>query len=561
MNYFLERKELKSPIRNKKKQKLLKGHIFQELTINENLKGNDIKTKISNINNEEISDLKLIDIHFIQKNILFSQELNSSRGKHSNRTFRNKLNKKLLINNSNNKKEIKIFPNIPLHKKISKSNEKINITDSCGKNENNNKNKNLQLQLQLNDEEKKLFMTKLDNIKKYKNSYKTYSNHFFNISSQNNNNNNKSEDNNKTCYYFNKTHDKYNQNTNKYLTEYQPKYINRNNIILENKNKKYINNTEFQNFSKVNNINKISLDDIQEKDDKVIFKQLKKNKELSKFIKNRKKYRRNDINLFINNRNNNSYNKKILNKNNNIIKISNNNTPNRINNFNQINFDNKKHEKIKSLENKTLKLNLNINDNNLNIDSDIKINNISSINNLIDNQTFLNEFTINSNLLKNLKYKEKLKRYLYTLKVNNLEKDFNKNFEDINNKFKNQKIRIEKMKKRCKSILEELDKKINFNLEEFIKEYEREDLGINFIQFFNYLLMLLVNYDKKIIPNTFVIKKESKEQSEDVKYCTVLKKHIEFMNLLDKQYNEGKYANKLLKKFLLKREEELKKNN
>ena len=47
MNYFLERKELKSPIRNKKKQKFLKGHIFHELTINENLKGNDIKNKIS----------------------------------------------------------------------------------------------------------------------------------------------------------------------------------------------------------------------------------------------------------------------------------------------------------------------------------------------------------------------------------------------------------------------------------------------------------------------------------------------------------------------------------
>ena len=117
------------------------------------------------------------------------------------------------------------------------------------------------------------------------------------------------------------------------------------------------------------------------------------------------------------------------------------------------------------------------------------------------------------------------------------------------------------MKKKCKDILEDLDKKINFNLEEFIKEYEKKDLGINFVEFFNYLLIILVNYDKKIIPNTFTIKKETKKVQEDLKYSSVLKKHHEFMNLLDKQYNEGKNADKLLRKFILKREEEIKKDN
>ena len=127
------------------------------------------------------------------------------------------------------------------------------------------------------------------------------------------------------------------------------------------------------------------------------------------------------------------------------------------------------------------------------------------------------------------------------------------------------KYQLEKRKKKCKNILEDFDKKINFNLEEFIKDYEKKDLGINFLSFFNYLLMILVNYDKKIIPNTFQIKKEPKEQPDEVKYSTVIKKHNEFMDILNKQFNEGIYANRLLKKCLLnakefkKEEEELKK--
>ena len=195
-------------------------------------------------------------------------------------------------------------------------------------------------------------------------------------------------------------------------------------------------------------------------------------------------------------------------------------------------------------------------------DNDLDFNKI--INNrplLIEIINLIKEMKIKVDLLKDLKNKEKLKRLLYIIKVNNLEQDINEDFKKTNNKLKISDSFINKMKIKCKNILKDLDKRINFNLEEFIKEYERIDLGINFVQFFNYLLILLVNYDKKIIPNTFTIKKETNEMKEDVKYSSVLKRHNEFMNLLDKQYNEGKIANKLLRKFILKREEEMENNN
>ena len=145
--------------------------------------------------------------------------------------------------------------------------------------------------------------------------------------------------------------------------------------------------------------------------------------------------------------------------------------------------------------------------------------------------------------------------------MNNLEQDFNDNYEKTNNTFRNRNIFVKRMKKKCKDILEDLDKRINFNLEEFIKDFERKDLGINFAEFFNYLMIILVNYDKKIVPNTFEIKKEPNQIREELKYKNVLRRHNAFMDLLDKLSNEGKNMDKLLDKYILKRKEEIEMNN
>lgn len=373
-------------------------------------------------------------------------------------------------------------------------------------------------------------------------------------------------------YFFNTTSD----NNNK-----KDKEDNDNHYNSENKDKHKISiiNSQYKSVSKNNNIRyKDSSNDLEEKDDIPIYKLIRKNEELRRFIHQKKKNKRKNISLLLKNvnnyryYNNNSFSKSILNLNDKNDNIRNkNNTPAKINHLkiNQNVSDTNKHERVlNSLDNKSnQKLNLrlyNINNKNYFQNSILNNNKINNTNNLINDPLFLKDIA-NTFLLKNLKNKEKLKRYMFSLKINNLEKDLNKNYEDINNKFKNEKISIGKKKKKCKNILEDFDKKINFNLEEFIKDYEKKDLGINFLSFFNYLLMILVNYDKKIIPNTFQIKKEPKEQPDEVKYSTVIKKHNEFMDILNKQFNEGIYANRLLKKCLLnakefkKEEEELKK--
>ena len=108
------------------------------------------------------------------------------------------------------------------------------------------------------------------------------------------------------------------------------------------------------------------------------------------------------------------------------------------------------------------------------------------------------------------------------------------------------------MKNKCRNILEELDKRNNFDLDEYIKEFENKDMNMSFFTFFNYLLMILKNYDKKIIKNTYEIKKGTKDQPDEVKYSNVTKKHKIFMNLIEKQFNEGKNMDKLLMKCLNK---------
>ena len=182
-DYLAENLELKNTINNKKniKDKLLKGHIFQDLKLDEKLKGNDIKKKVKNIRDTEIYDLQLIDIHFLHKKLL-SQDLNfqKTRPFKKMKSFKKNIIIKhnfLSNNTENNKKQLKIFPYLSLPKNIKyKSGEKINLTENNMENQlkkvNFNDSKDIHI-LKLNDNEKKLFMTKIDNKKDYKNYFKT----------------------------------------------------------------------------------------------------------------------------------------------------------------------------------------------------------------------------------------------------------------------------------------------------------------------------------------------------------------------------------------------------
>ena len=175
---------------------------------------------------------------------------------------------------------------------------------------------------------------------------------------------------------------------------------------------------------------------------------------------------------------------------------------------------------------------------------------------LIDIKNLLSELNIKLDpcFLKEIKDKTKLKHFLYYFKIMNVEYGINQNFLYNNDKIKDRKNDVIKMKHKCKNILNKLDKKNNYNLDKFVREYKKSELGMSFSQYYNYLLMILQNYNKKIVPNTFEIKEENKGKSEDLKYSNVVQKHKNFIKLLNEQLKEGQYANKLVENFINKAE-------
>ena len=648
MDKILEILELKN--KKEHKEKFASEDIFHDLRIDNDLKGNNIQKKIMKIKNDQINDLKLIDIRFFPQQVIISQESKSTR--HSNildqkgNTFSgirnsnfNKNRLKNILNNRiiNKNKEIKMFPGILSPNKIkgkTESNKLISLTENNVEslknleeiknikfvnnslekdNENNEKNN-----------EHKILITKC-NLKTLSNKNNLH-NDFKNTNKKKIEIKNRANTINQT---FDKNDFKNSQKLNMLLklnnkTYYSPKQKDNNKIKNESKtsfdwNKK---NDKINHLSLRINSNENSLNDATE-EELLIYKLIHKNEELNKFLikkaerkekkkKKNKSFSRKLVNKIkkknslvknLKGKNISSFYPKMLEKNDNI-------TVNTEENYQEKNYisakenlPTKKEETIDFLENQIKSLyanfpkiakskNINVNNKfhltNISVpkssnfrDYDLNINptksyNIKTFKNVNDDDStkkrvlltkeiidLFNDTKIRGTFLNNLKDKEKLKRFLYFLKANNLESNFNKDYEDQYGKIKFQKSEVEKMKNKCRNILEELDKRNNFDLDEYIKEFENKDMNMSFFTFFNYLLMILKNYDKKIIKNTYEIKKGTKEQPDEVKYSNVTKKHEIFMNLIEKQFNEGKNMDKLLMKCLnkTKRVKEIEKIN
>lgn len=650
MENLLENLELKN--KKEHKEKFASEDIFHDLRIDNDLKGNNIQNKILKIKSDQINDLKLIDIRFVPKQAIISQESKSTRhpnflgpkgitfsGNRNTNFNKNKL--KNILNNRiiNKKKEIKILPCILSPSKTEgkiKSNKLISLTEnnvdslknleeikkvkfirkSMNKEKENNDNNNQKNNQ--NNNEHKIFMTKLSNLKTISKKNNLY-NFFKNTNKKKIEIKNRANTINQT---FDKNETKKNQKLNKLLklnnkTYYSPKQKDNIKINTESKtsfdwNKK---DDKINQLSLKINSNENSINDATE-EELLIYKLLQKNEELNQFVikkaerKEKKKKRtyskklvnkikKNTLVKNLQGKNFSSFNPKMLEKNdNNTVNTEDNNQENNYISINE-NLPPKKEETIDFLENQIKSLYANfpkiVKSNNINVNNkfhltnisipkssnfrgyDLNLNpansyNIKTFNNVNDDDLvkkkvlltkeiidLFKDTKIRGAFLNNLKDKEKLKRFLYFLKANNLESNFNKDYENRYGKIKFQKSEVEKMKNKCRNILEELDKKNNFDLDEYIKEFETKDMDMSFFTFFHYLLLILKNYDKKIINNTYEIKKESKEQPDDVKYSYVTKKHEMFMNLIDKQFNEGKNMDKLLMRCLnkTKREKEI----
>jgi hypothetical protein len=144
MDNILEKLELKK--KKEHKEKFASEDIFHDLRIDNDLKGSNIQNKIIKIKNDQINDLKLIDVRFVPKQTIISQESKSTRhpnflgskgitfsGARNPNFNKNKL-KSILDNRIiNKKKEIKILPCILSPIKTegkTKSNKLISLTEN-----------------------------------------------------------------------------------------------------------------------------------------------------------------------------------------------------------------------------------------------------------------------------------------------------------------------------------------------------------------------------------------------------------------------------------------------
>ena len=130
---------------------------------------------------------------------------------------------------------------------------------------------------------------------------------------------------------------------------------------------------------------------------------------------------------------------------------------------------------------------------------------------------------------------------------NKLNSVYNNNCTNINE----QKKIIKQVKEKCKRLLEEIDKKNNFEIQHIIKEINEQLLSFGFKDFFRYLLTILKNYDKKIVDWSFDIIDDKKECPEELKFKNVRNRHKQFMGILDRQYVCGVNVNNHMN-FLIK---------
>ena len=167
-------------------------------------------------------------------------------------------------------------------------------------------------------------------------------------------------------------------------------------------------------------------------------------------------------------------------------------------------------------------------------------------NNLLDN-TNDDSLEEKRKKMKNLYKKNNKPRinltYLELKKIeNSLNSEYINNFMDIKNNNKN----IKKIKEKCQTILKEFDKKNNMQIQEIMKEINNQLLGVGFSEFYNYLLTILKNYDKKVIDYAFEIVDDKKECPEELKFKNVKQRHQQFKRLLEKQFISNINANKHL---------------
>lgn len=547
------------------------AHTFRCFTVND--KNENLPERVYQINKNEKNDLKLLGLRFISKRPSFrdlvEKKQSLSKIHQKIETFsESKKNIKM------NKLSFKGFLPISLDKK---SNNKEIKNNENSINLNNSK-ENIRKTKGTKSQERKLFLTKI-NFNQKSNNYKmtkTYTNNFSNIINKNKINTNKigiSEIKEKVDFYE-KEDDKILYKLLEKNTKKQ-NYLSNGKYKKRRKNKKREKTLRIENWNKFGNLNKL---DDKNKDINSLSSlnsYFNSNSELSK-RSNRFSYTQpNYINMKIFRAPNNTLEQKKIQETDNLA----------FHELNNIKVDYSSFNRISRGCNTNLDGNnyfQNTNNQKVNTESQgIKFNTISSFNKdnkttafSSKNSTYKDNFFINcikSRRLRNNKdlemflkksgsekinqeilriTKQFTKRFLCNYKVQSTERELTQGLEDTYGKIKEKTKEVNDMKRKYEKILEELDKKINFNLDEFVKEFEKKNLNMTFEQYYSYLLMILQNYEKKIVKNTFKIIEEPKEILPELKYVNIKRKHKMFKKILEEYQNKRrqyvKYINNLL---------------
>ena len=110
---------------------------------------------------------------------------------------------------------------------------------------------------------------------------------------------------------------------------------------------------------------------------------------------------------------------------------------------------------------------------------------------------------------------------------------------------------IKDFKKKYQNLFDYNERAYGSDIAQASKEINEQLLSLKFKDFYSYLLTILKNYDKHIVDWKFNIDKNTKQCPEELRLKNVKIKHKRFMKKLNKQYDSGMKANKIMDDLLL----------
>ena len=110
---------------------------------------------------------------------------------------------------------------------------------------------------------------------------------------------------------------------------------------------------------------------------------------------------------------------------------------------------------------------------------------------------------------------------------------------------------IKDFKKKYQNLFDYNERAYGSDIAQASKEINEQLLSLKFKDFYSYLLTILKNYDKHIVDWKFNIERDTKQCPEELRLKNVKIKHKRFMKKLNKQYDSGMKANKIMDDLLL----------